>query len=210
MGKVQKTYIWRMTHYTNIGFILQNGIHSCNGQVHDPNYVNIGHRTLITGRGQSPIVVPPAGVLNDYVPFYFHYKMPMLYHIFQGIVPDYAGTQQEIIYLVSTAEQIHSLNIPFVFTDRHAYLQHKTVYNSLADLPRLSWGVIRDDTWYMVYTALRKELKQAEFLVYQHLPANALMGIVCHNDEIANFVRNAVQQANSNLQVVVKPEYYYP
>lgn len=79
MGKVQKTYIWRMTHYTNIGFILQNGIHSCN-----------------------------------------------------------------------------------------------------------------------------------EFLVYQHLPVNALMGIVCHNNEIANFVRNQVRQANLQLQVVVKPEYYYP
>ncbi len=32
MSKVAKTYIWRMTHYTNIGFILQNGVHSSNGQ----------------------------------------------------------------------------------------------------------------------------------------------------------------------------------
>lgn len=210
MSKVAKTYIWRMTHYTNIGFILQNGVHSSNGQVHDPNYVNIGHRTLIAGRGQSPIALPPGGVLNDYVPFYFHYKMPMLYHIYQGVVPDYAGTQQEIIYLVSTAEHIHSLNIPFIFSDRHAYLQHKTIYNSLADLSRLNWTVIRDDTWFQVYTALRKELKQAEFLVYEHLPVNALMGIVCHNDQIANFVQVAITQANLNLQVVVKPEYYYP
>ena len=210
MRRITKTYIWRMTHYTNVGFILQNGIHSCNGQGHDPNYVNIGHRTLITGRGQSPIAIQPGGVLNDYVPFYFHYKMPMLYNIFQGLVPDYAGTQQEIIYLVSTAEHIHSLNIPFVFTDRHAYLQHKTIYNTLADLANLKWNVIRDDTWFQVYTALRKELKQAEFLVYEHLPVNALMGIVCHNEQIANFVQAAILQANLNLPVTVKPEYYYP
>jgi hypothetical protein len=177
--------------------------------VYDPNYVNIGHRTLIMGRGQSPIDLIPGGVLNDYIPFYFHYKMPMLYHISQGIVPDYTGTQQEIIYLVSTAEHIHGLGISFVFTDRHAYLQHKILYNSLLDLPRLNWTVIKDDTWYQVYTALRKELKQAEFLVYKHLPVNALMGIVCHNDGIANFVRQALHQANVNLQVVVKPEYYY-
>lgn len=115
MGKLQKTYIWRMTHYTNIKFILQNGIHSCNGQIHDPQYVNIGHRTLITGRGQSAIAISPGGVLNDYVPFYFHYKMPMLYHIHQGVVADYAGSQQEIIYLVSSAENIEAQNIPFVF-----------------------------------------------------------------------------------------------
>lgn len=107
-------------------------------------------------------------------------------------------------------KHIHSLNIPFIFSDRHAYLQHKTIYNSLADLSRLNWTVIRDDTWFQVYTALRKELKQAEFLVYEHLPVNALMGIVCHNDQIANFVQVAITQANLNLQVVVKPEYYYP
>ena len=150
------------------------------------------------------------GVLNDYVPFYFHYKMPMLHNIYKGEVPDYIGTQEEIIYLVSSAEHIHGLNIPFVFTDRHAYLQHKTVYNTLTDLTKLKWNVIRDETWYHVYTALRKELKQAEFLVYQHLPVNALMGIVCHNVQIANFVQTAIHQANLNLQVIVKPEYYYP
>lgn len=210
MAKSDKTYIWRMTHYTNSGFILQNGIHSCNGKVHDPNYVNIGHRTLITGRGQSPIALPPGGVLNDYVPFHFHYKMPMLHNIYKGDVPDYIGTQNEIIYLVSAAEHIHALNIPFVFTDRHAYLQHKAVYNTLQDLSRLNWGVIKDETWYKVYTALRKELKQAEFLVYQHVPVNALLGIVCQNDQIANFVQAASHQANLNLQVIVKPEYYYP
>lgn len=35
------------------------------------------------------------------------------------------------------------------------------------------------------------------------------MGIVCHNDQIANFVQQALGQANVNLQVVIKPEYYY-
>ena len=80
----------------------------------------------------------------------------------------------------------------------------------MADLSRLNWSVIKDNTWYKVYTALRKELKQAEFLVYQHLPVNALLGIVCHSEEIANFVRNAAHNADLSLHVVVRPEYYYP
>jgi ssDNA thymidine ADP-ribosyltransferase, DarT len=210
MGKVSKTYIWRMTHYTNLAYILQHGLRCSNAGGQDPNYINIGHRTLISGRGQSPIAIPPGGVLNDYIPFYFHYKMPMLYNISKGIVEDYSGTQQEIVYLVSTAEQIALLNIPFVFTDRHAYLQHKTVYNELTDLANLNWNIIKDETWFQGYTALRKEVKQAEFLVYQHLPVNALLGLVCHNDQIANFVRIEIGHANLNLQVIVKPEYYYP
>lgn len=210
MGKVAKTYIWRMTHYTNIGFILQNGVHSSNGHIHDPDYVNIGFKNLSSLRGMEEVIIPPGGVLNDYIPFYFHYKMPMLKKIADQEVPDYLGHQNEVVYLVSTVEKINELSIPFIFTDRHAYLQAKTVYNDLRDLEKLSWNIIRDDTWFLRYSQLRKELKQAEFLVYQHLPVNALMGIVCHHNEIAKFVQNAVSQANMNLPVVVKPEYYYP
>jgi hypothetical protein len=155
-----KTYIWRMTHYRNIG-----------------------HRSLIDNRGQAAITIEPGGVLNDYIPFYFHYKMPMLYQIYGGLVKDYTGKQEEIIYLVTTAEKIAELKAPFIITDRHAYLAHKSVYNELQDLRKLSWDVITDDTWYYQYSDLRKELKQAEFLIYRHVPVAALLGIVTHNDE---------------------------
>lgn len=133
----------------------------------------------------------------------------MLYHIFQGSVRDYRGSQNEIIYLVSTAEKIQAEKIPFVFTDRHAYLNHKVVYNSLHDLGQLSWNIIKDDTWFQNYSALRKELKQAEFLVFGHLPVNALLGIVCQNDQIANFVRKVAASANVSLPIAVRPDYYY-
>ncbi len=88
-----------MTHYSNVGFILRNGLYCCNGGVTDPNYINIGHKSLIDKRGLAPVTIPPGGVLNDYIPFYFHYKMPMLWHIHKNLVDDYAGSQNEIIYL---------------------------------------------------------------------------------------------------------------
>jgi hypothetical protein len=199
-----------MTHYRNIGFILRNGLHCCNCGVHDPEYINIGHKTLIDYRGQSPIAQPPGGVLNDYIPFYFWPKMPMLYHIYQGMVKDYIGTQGEIIYLVSTVEKIQAMNLAFLFTDRHAYLAHKTIFNDYSELDQLSWDIIKDNTWHKEYSALRKELKQAEFLIHQHLPVNGISGLVAQNDEIATFVRNEIAGANLPLQVIVKPEYYYP
>ncbi len=198
-----------MTHYRNTGFILENGLHCCNCGVQDPDYINIGHKTLIDNRGQSPVSELPGGVLNDYIPFYFYYKMPMLYHIFKGIVKEYTGTQNEIIYLVSTVERIFEMQLPFLFTDRHAYLAHKTVFNKYDELGKLSWDVIKDDTWHKEYSALKKELKQAEFLIHQHLPVNGILGIVVQNEEIATFVRNEISLANLSLQVVVKPEYYY-
>jgi hypothetical protein len=204
------TYIWRMTDFRNIGFILQNGLHCCNCGVQDPNYINIGHKTLIINRGTSALEIMPGGVLNDYVPFYFHYKMPMLYHIYKGKVADYIGGQHDIIYIGSTAEKIAQLGLPYLFTDRHAYLAHKKIYNQLGDLPKLSWNIIRDNTWHTEYTELKKELKQAEFLVHQHVPVQAILGIVVHNDNVATFVQNEIARIGLNLPVVIKPEYYYP
>lgn len=204
-----KTYIWRMTHYRNIAFILQNGLHCCNCGVQDPNYTNIGYKSLIENRGQSPVISSPAGVLNDYVPFYFHYKMPMLHNIFKGRVKEYKGMQEEIIYLVSTAERIDELGLSFVFTDRHAYLSHKTEFSKLEDLKNLDMKTIKDDTWHKQYTELRKEIKQAEFLVHQHVPADAIVGIIANNDEIATFVTEQVNLTGFALKVVIKPEYYY-
>ena len=72
----------------------------------------------------------------------------MLWHIYNEWVKDYIGSQQDIIYLVSTTEKIAELQLPFLFTDRHAYLAHKNVFNSLEDLNKLSFNVIRDDTWH--------------------------------------------------------------
>jgi ssDNA thymidine ADP-ribosyltransferase, DarT len=76
-------------------------------------------------------------------------------------------------------------------------------------LEKLSWAVIKDDTWHKEYSALKKELKQAEFLIHQHLPVAGILGIVTQNEEIATFVRNEISLAKLSLQVVVKPEYYY-
>lgn len=205
----KKTYIWRMTHFRNIGFILKNGLHCCNCSVQDPDYVNIGFRSLSSNRGQREVTAPSSGVLNDYIPFYFHYKMPMLYKIFKGEVSDYSGKQTDIVYIVSSVEQVASLGCSFIFTDRHAYLAHAGIHHRYQDLESLNWSIIKDETWFTRYTVSRKELKQAEFLVHQHLPVNGILGIVAHNDEVANFVLNEINQANLNLKVAVKSNYYF-
>ncbi|MEJ7780116.1 MAG: DarT ssDNA thymidine ADP-ribosyltransferase family protein [Daejeonella sp.] len=83
-----KTYIYRMTHYSNIEFILREGLHCCNCKPQDPEYTSIGYKTLINNRGRSVVSIDPGGVLNDYIPFYFHYKMPMLYNIWKKDVAD--------------------------------------------------------------------------------------------------------------------------
>lgn len=202
-------YIWRMTDYNNIGFILQNGLHCCNCEIQDPNFISIGHKTLIESRGQSPLHIRPFGVLNDYVPFYFHYKMPMLHNIYTKKVPSYKGAQEDIIYIISTIKKIEELELLFLFTDRHAYLAHKNIFYSPNDLDKLRWEIINNDDWHKTYSEIKKELKQAEFLVHKHLPVSAIAGIVVHNDIVATFVKNEIDKYGSKLEVAIKPNFYF-
>ncbi len=199
-----------MTYYRNMGFILKNGLHCCNCGIQDPDFISIGHQSLINYRGQSPVSISPGGVLNDYIPFYFHHKMPMLYHLYKRTVKEYLGKQEEIVYLMSSVERIQELELPFFFTDRHAYLHHKKVSNKIEDLSQLRWDIIKDNTWHQQYSELKKELKQAEFLIHKHVPVKALLGIVVHNEDIANFVRGRLQDTGIDLPVVLRPQFYYP
>ena len=59
-------------------------------------------------------------MLADYVPFYFAPRSPMLYAIYKCNVQDYTGSQEEIVYLVSTVEIATGLGLPGASpTDMH-------------------------------------------------------------------------------------------
>ena len=209
MSGLSKTRIYRLTHYKNLPFIFRNGIHCANGAVKHPEFVNIGFQSLISSRGTTPVKVSPGGVLNDYVPFYFCSRSPMLFMIYKGKVPDYKGTQQELVYIVSNVEVIKESGIPYVFTDRHAKLDYACHYNDYEKLVELDWDSIESDNWGQQYGETIKEKKQAEFLVYQSLPLNLVRGIVCHNAQIHQDIDVMMQQAGVTLPVACRPKLYY-
>lgn len=202
-------YLWRMTHIGNLADILATGIQSANSPIRYPNYTSIGHATLVASRGSSAITVGPCGTLNDYVPFYFNYKMPMLYEIYRGSVPSYTGSQDDIVYLVTKVSVIQELNLPFVFTDRHAYLSYKQVYTSLADLSRLSWDTILDPQWYQPYDPAKKEFRQAEFLVHNSVPIRAIRGIVVKDEDRLQQVRGLMNEQRAHITIVSGAKYYF-
>lgn len=209
MNALTKTRIYRLTHYKNLPFIFRNGLHCPNSTFKDPDFVNIGFQRLINSRGLTPVKVVPGGVLNDYVPFYFTPRSPMLFMIYKGRVEDYKGTQEELVYLVSNVEVIKEAGIAFVFTDRHAKLGYAEHYNDYDRLSELDWDIIQSDDWGHQYGVTKKEKKQAEFLVYQSLPVNLVQGIVCHNEQICQLTREMIKEAGINLQVVCRPNLYY-
>lgn len=204
------TPIYRITHYTNLPFILRHGIFARNSANTDPNYVNIGHLTLVESRGHRIVPIPPGGPLNNYVPFYFTNRSPMLYLIHKGNVPDFTGTQGELVYLVSTVEAIADRRIPFVFTDRHAKLEYAEFRNSINELDIVDWDVIHSDTWNNTPQFNdRKEKKQAEFLVHQHVPLECILGIGVYDNTMHQTVGGMVADSGKNIPVGIRQTWYY-
>lgn len=76
--------MFRITHITNVPWILQNGLHCRSSGAVDPNFVRIGNASLIDKRQHFPVPIAPGGALSDYVPFYFTPRSIMLYNIVTG------------------------------------------------------------------------------------------------------------------------------
>lgn len=201
--------IYRITDYRNLPFILDNGMQCANSPTQDEGFHQIGFPTLIDKRKDHPVPVAPYGTLGDYVPFYFCPKSPMLYVIERGNDPEVVGNVENIIYLVSTVEKVIALDKHFVYTDRNAKLEYAIFNNNVDHIKELPWDIIKSDNWGRLYGADRKELKQAEFLVNDFLPVDALIGIGCKTSDIQSKVNAILNERNLKIETKVKSEWYF-
>jgi ssDNA thymidine ADP-ribosyltransferase, DarT len=202
----EKALIFRIVHKDNVGRVLQAGCYCRSAAGQQTAYVEIGNQELIQRRSLRIVPCVPGGTLSDYVPFYFTPYSPMLYNIKTGFgVPQ--KPLKDIALLVSSLRQIAEKRIPFVFSDRHAYLKTAQFSNDLADLNRIIWSVLqardfkRDD--------LDKfEKYQAEALIHQHVPVSALIGIACYDDESRDHVKHLAAAYGATVKVVTQGSWF--
>lgn len=202
----EKALIFRIVHKDNIGRVLADGCHCRSTMEGKSAYVEIGNQELIQKRTQRAVPCGPGGTLSDYVPFYFTPYTPMLYNIKTGYgVPK--QPMQDIVMLVSSLRRLDQQKIPFVFTDRHAYLKTAQFSDDLDDLDRIIWPVLqvrdfkRDDID-------KFEKYQAEALVYKHVPVNALIGIACHNGAMRDHVRALANEREIQVEIIANKSWY--
>lgn len=207
----EKALIFRIIHINNIEWILNNGLHCKNTGLLDPNYVEIGNSDLIARRAHRIVPVPPGGTLSDYIPFYFTPFSPMLLNIKTG----YNGIQRrpmsEIAILVSSLRTLAEQSIPFVFTDRHAYLQtaEDSFSSDLEHLDRIDWRILRTRDFKRDPDDPGKfERYQAEALVHNHLPVTALLGVICHGPVQESHLLQLAKDAGVTVNVMAKPGWY--
>lgn len=206
----EKALVWRITHRQNLEWILSNGIHTSNSIIHSPNWITIGNVDLISRRATRKVPVVPEGTLSDYVPFYFTPFSPMMYNIHTGRGGVKQVNNSDIVILVSSLHKIAELQIPYAFTDRHAYPVTANYYNSLESLNEIDWQLLQHRNFIRDPNDPEKvERYQAEALVYNHMPVNALLGVVCYTEEIRNEIQILAQRLNTNLNIRCIPDWYF-
>lgn len=206
----EKALIFRIVHRDNVPWILDNGLHCRNSKVLDPDFVEIGNHELIGKRDKHPIIPYPSGTLSDYIPFYFTPFSPMLYNIKTGWGGIRQRNNDEIVIMVSSLKTLQSRKIPFLFTDRHAYLVAAQFYSDLSRLDQIDWDMLqRRDFRNDPDDPSKKERYQAEALVHKHLPVDALKGFVCHDDHVLKSLDRALAKRKLAMKVVKKPDWYF-
>ncbi len=206
----EKALIFRIVHRDNIPWILKNGLHAPHSGVQAPSYIPIGSAELIEKRNSRTIPNAPDRTLCDYIPFYFTPYSPMMLNIKTGWGGIPKKRNEEIVILVSSLINLHEQGIPFLFTDRHAYLVAAEFFDDLANLDRIDWPLLQNRDFKRDPNDPEKvERYQAEALVYRHLPVNALIGMICYDEQTENNLKNLLNDNGMDLNLHKRPKWYF-
>ena len=176
--------IFRICHINNLDWHIRNGLVCKNSILKNERFISIGNKDLIENRIKRRVPIHPFGTLSDYVPFYFAPSSVMMYNIKTGFNGIEKRQNSELIIFVSSIHKLIELEIPFVFTDRHAYLATANFYSKSEHLNNIDWKILQERDFKRDNEDLEKmERYQAEALVYNILPVAALLGVVCYNDD---------------------------
>ena len=204
--------MYHITHYRNLHSIFAHGGLLANRLAKTAKipYINIAHTSIQNQRWITSVPLSPYGTLHDYVPFYFAPRSPMLYAISKGRVQGYTGGQDEVVYLLSRTDIIHSHGLKYVFTNGHAIMAMTNFYNDLHDLNQIDWHIMRSMYWHDTEDDPdRKRRRQAEFLVYQFVPIQFIVGVAVKSYEWESNIKKITLQYNYKGSIVVRPDWYF-
>lgn len=206
------TYIYHITHIQNLPKILNAGCLWCDSKMKEQNLETqgIAYDAIKLRRSKRPVPTCKGGVVADYVPFYFAPRSPMLYAIQQGRVDNYQGGQESILHLVSKLEIVTENELSFTFTNGHAEMALTEFYESLDNLDKIDWDLMKSKHWNDIESDMnRKWRRQAEFLVHNHFPINLIAGIGVVSERIKNQVEDILKASNKEIKVKAFPLWYY-
>jgi hypothetical protein len=116
---------------------------------------------------------------------------------------------EDIAILVSSLREVQKQEIPFVFTDRHAYLQTAEFYNNLDRLDRIDWPRLQARDFHRdPEDPAKLERYQAEALIYRYLPLAALLGIISYREEERRKIEEECDRLGLTKEILCRPGWY--
>lgn len=208
---ISKIWVYRIIAVQNLSQDLKNGLFSKNAAKPDSSRLVIGSSEIITARDSRIVKCYPDTVVNDYVPFYFSVRTPMLYNIVTGLgVPK--RPQNEIVYLAFRLEDLATDEFQSCFTNANAAERITRFYNDLSDLKHIDWHSINTTDFRINNTdgdedRIRK--KHAEFLVKDYVPRDKIGGIAVLNATAKSDVESILSKCKLKVEVKVRTDFYF-
>lgn len=196
-----------MTHIDNVTHIMQYGITHISSANRSNNYTPIGDSSLISKRHYVfPI---PNKQLSDYIPFYFWGRMPMLYVVQNGFNGVKQLQAEEIVYFVTTVDEIIKHKLDFLFSDKHAVTKFAKFYASdlIGDIDKIiDLNAIKADNWKKEGDNDFKARKEAEFLIESDIPYSTLVAFIVYNEKAKQKLLNL---GIAEEKIKINPKHYF-
>lgn len=207
-------WLFRIIPLQNLKSVLEAGLYCKNAERDDSGYITLGSQEVITRRGSTEVKCFRGTYVNDYVPFYFSVRTPMLYNIITGHgVP--SMPQENIIYLCFRLQDLVTAEFQWCFTDGNAATAITHFFTNLEEIEsHLDWHSIRtndfrDNNADGDEDRIRK--KHSEFLVRHHVPSDKILRIVVLNHDAAMKVRELLKSTGVEIEVRIdhKGTFYF-
>ena len=215
--------LFHFTHLDNLPAILEAGSLLSDTAVCDRGLLSTeaGDPEIKERRRSQPVTCRPGGVVGDYVPFYFAPRSPMMYVLWKGRVPSFTGDHGDLAYFVTDVGRVVGAHRAFAVSDRNAAKVLADFTNDVSVLGDLSaqtpkstfidWPLMKAKMWNNTPDdGERMERRMAEFLVHGDLPLNLITHVVVQSMSRKARVEHAFAPTERTVNVVVRPDWYYP
>lgn len=172
-----------MTHIDNVPHILAHGVTHRNSPNANPNFTPIGDPTLISAR--DGFLLDNGRTLGEYIPFYFGPRMPMLYVIQKGFNGVTVTQATDIVYCVSSVQNVMNTNQDFIYTNGHAVDSFSTQFGpqDITEIEnQVDFEAVKVRDWKSPTDLDLKRRMQAEFLLLGDLPFPSVLGFMVRNE----------------------------
>lgn len=199
-------YAFRITHIENISHIAEFGLVKKDSPLRNKHYVNIGDGQIIKLRSEIEV---KGYQIDDFIPFYFGPRSPMLYVIQHGYNGVHRVEPEKIVYCVIRLDDLIRNDVDCIFTDGHA-LSALTNFYTKDKLSQINDIVNYSDVYSTYWNSDTdidlKRRKEAELLVKTDLPVCFICGYVVYNE---NAKRILMEHGINESMIVVHPGYYF-